>query len=161
YFASTVLASTAILNAGTEAQKAALLPELTGGDTVATLAFTEPNGRWDASGVETTATPAGAKWRLNGVKSFVPDGHTADLLIVDARRRGSSGEEGLSLFTVRAGAAGLERRGLAALDPTRKIARVEFKDVEAELLGEEGGAVGPLAKTLAQAAACLANEMVG
>ena len=50
YFASTVLAATAIMNAGTEAQKRALLPGIAAGDTIATLAFTEPNGRWDAAG---------------------------------------------------------------------------------------------------------------
>ena len=55
YFASTVLATTAILNAGTEAQKEALLPDIVTGDVVATLAFAEDNGRWDADGVTMTA----------------------------------------------------------------------------------------------------------
>ena len=50
FFASTVLAATAIMNAGTEAQKRALLPPIADGDCIATLAFTEPNGRWDTSG---------------------------------------------------------------------------------------------------------------
>jgi alkylation response protein AidB-like acyl-CoA dehydrogenase len=161
YFASAVLASTAILNTGTEDQKAALLPELVLGDAVGTLAITEPNGRWDFGGVETTATASNGKHRLNGVKSFVLDGHTADLILVVARRPGSTGAEGLSLFAVRAGTAGLERRALAALDPTRKIARLTFADVEAELIGEPEAAAAPIARTLAQAAAALASEMVG
>src|SRR5579872_214515 len=66
YFASAVLATTAIMNAAAEAQKDALLPSLVAGDAVATLAFTEPNGRWDAGGVETTAVAVGrlqAGWR--------------------------------------------------------------------------------------------------
>src|SRR5271154_1271504 len=54
YFSSTVLAATAIMNAGSQAQKQALLPGIALGDTIATLAFTEPNGRWDASGIEAT-----------------------------------------------------------------------------------------------------------
>ena len=161
YFASTVLATTAILNAATTAQKAALLPPLVAGETVATLAFAEPNGRWDASGVEATASEAGGKWRIDGVKSFVLDGHTADLILVLARRPGSSREAGLSLFRVRGDAPGLARRALKALDPTRKIARLEFTAVGAELLGEAEGAAAPFARTLAQAAACLASEMVG
>src|SRR6266704_1855838 len=49
------------------------------GDTVAALAFTEPNGQWDQDGIETTAHPAAGRYRLSGVKSFVIDGHTADL----------------------------------------------------------------------------------
>jgi len=161
YFASTVLATTAILNAASEAEKYTLLPSIVSGETVATLAFTEPCGRWDAGSVETTATPVDGRYRLDGVKSFVLDGHTADLLIVLARRPGSSGEEGLSFFTVRGEAPGLERRPLRALDPTRKIAKVGFRSVEAELLGELGGAAAPFARTMEVAAICLANEMVG
>ena len=161
YFASTVLAATAILNAATEAQKRALLPDIASGETVATLAFTEPHGNWDAAGISATATPSGGGFRLDGVKSFVPDGHTADLIVVLARRPGSVGDEGLSLFTVPADAAGLTRRALTVLDPTRKLARLEFRGVEAALLGEEGGAAGPFARTMVLAAIGLANEMVG
>jgi alkylation response protein AidB-like acyl-CoA dehydrogenase len=161
YFASTVLAATAIVNAGTEPQKRELLPSIADGGCIATLAFTEPNGRWDATGVETTATPIGGRFRLDGVKSFVLDGHSADLIVVLARRPGSVGDDGLSFFTVPGDAAGLTRRPLKVLDPTRKQARLEFGTVEASLLGEEGAAAVPFAKTMTQAAACLANEMVG
>jgi alkylation response protein AidB-like acyl-CoA dehydrogenase len=161
FFASTVLAATAIMNAGTEAQKRALLPPIADADCIATLAFTEPNGRWDTSGVETTATPAGGSFRLDGVKSFVLDGHSADLIVVLARRPGSNADDGLSIFTVRGDAPGLTRRALKVVDPTRKQARLEFHSVEGELLGEEGSGAGPFAKTMTQAAVCLANEMVG
>jgi alkylation response protein AidB-like acyl-CoA dehydrogenase len=161
YFASTALAATAIMNAGGEAQKRALLPPIAAGETIATFAFTEPNGRWDAAGIAATATRVGEKFRLDGVKSFVLDGHTADLVIVLARRPGSTGDAGLSFFSVAGDAPGLARRALTVLDPTRKLARLEFRSVEAQLLGEEGGGAGPFAKTLMQAAACLANEMVG
>jgi alkylation response protein AidB-like acyl-CoA dehydrogenase len=161
FFSSAVLAATAIVNAGNEAQKLALLPPIALGDMVATLAFTEPNGRWDASGIETTATPVAGKFRLDGVKSFVLDGHTADLIVVVARAPGSMGEDGLSFFTIAGDASGLTRRALKVLDPTRKQARLEFSGVEADLLGEVGGGAGPLARTLTQAAVCLASEMVG
>ena len=95
YFASAVLAATAIMNAGTEAQKQALLPDIAAGDAVATLAFTEHNGRWDADGVDMTATRAAAAIRLDGVKSFVLDGHTADLIVVLARQPGLERRRGL------------------------------------------------------------------
>ena len=161
YFASTVLAATAIMNAGSEAQKRDLLPAIAAGETVATLAFTEPNGRWDATGVEMTATAVGGGFRLDGMKSFVLDGHTADVIVVVARRAGSIGDEGLSFFTVAGDAAGLTRRALKVMDPTRKQARLEFRSVEAALLGEAGGGAAPFARTMTQAAVCLANEMVG
>lgn len=161
YFASTVLAATAILNAGTEEQKRALLPPIAAGDTIATLAFTEPNGRWDASGVETTATRGDGGFRLNGVKSFVLDGHSADLIVVLARASGSIGDEGLSFFTIPGNAVGLTRRALQVLDPTRKQARLEFRGAPATLLGQESGAAAPFARTMMQASVCLASEMVG
>ncbi len=161
YFASVALAATAIMNAGTEAQKRALLPPIVLGESIATFAFTEPNARWDATGVETIATPVGGGFRLDGVKSFVLDGRTADLIVVLARRLGSTGDDGLSFFTVPGDAPGLARRPLKVLDPTRKQARLEFRAVEADLLGEEGGGAVPFAKTLTQAAVCLANEMIG
>lgn len=161
YFSSVVLAATAIGHAGTDAQKRKHLPAIAAGDTIATLAFTEDNGRWDTAGVTMTATPSGSGYKLDGVKSFVLDGHTADLIVVLARAPGSSGDAGLSLFTVSADAAGLERQLLKTMDPTRKMARLTFKSVDAELLGDAGKAAEPFAKTMTLATACLANEMVG
>ncbi len=161
YFASTVLAATAILNTGTEEQKQTLLPDIASGATIATLAFTEDNGRTGADGVELAATSSGDGFALDGHKSFVLDGHTADLIVVLARKPGTAGDDGLSLFAVQGDAAGLDRKLLQTLDPTRKQARLTFKNVDAQLIGEEGGAAAPMAKTLDQATACLANEMVG
>ena len=161
FFSSAVLAATAILNAGSEEEKQTLLPGIARGETLAALAFTEDNGRWDAAGVEATATPAGNKFILNGAKSFVLDGHSADLIVVLARSPGSSGDGGLSFFTVAGEAPGLTRRLLKTADATRKLARLEFDDVEATLLGASGEAAQSLGRTLDQAAVCLANEMVG
>jgi len=161
YFSSIVLAATAIMNVGDEAQKRDLLPAIAAGDCRAALAFTEDNGRWDPAGVALTATPVDGGYQLDGVKSFVLDGHSADLLVVLARRPGSTGSDGLSFFTVPGEADGLSKRLLQSTDATRKLARLEFKGVPADLLGDEGGAGAPLSRTLDQAAACLANEMVG
>jgi len=156
-----VLAATAIMNAGTDDRKQQLLPDIAAGETTAALAFTEENGRWDAGGVELTSTSANGGFRLDGSKSFVLDGHTADLIVVLAREPRSSGEAGLSFFTVAGDAKGLERELLKTADPTRKQARLRFDGVEAELLGEAGTGASALAKTLDLAAICLANEMVG
>ena len=161
YFSSIVLAATAIMNAGDEAQKRDLLPAIAAGDCRAALAFTEDNGRWDPAGVALTATPVDGGYQLDGVKSFVLDGHSADLLVVLARRPGSTGSDGLSFFTVPGEADGFSKRLLQSTDATRKLARLEFKGVSANLLGDASGAAAPLSRTLDQAAACLANEMVG
>jgi alkylation response protein AidB-like acyl-CoA dehydrogenase len=161
FFASTVLGATAILKAGTDDQKRALLPPIASGDSIATLALAEPSGSWDVTSTTVTARANGSGYLLSGTKSFVLDGHTADLLVVLARRPGTAGAEGLSLFTVAANAPGVERRLLKSADPTRKIARITFADAPAELLGSEGAAAGPVGVTLDIAAICLANESVG
>ena len=161
YFATAVLATGAIINAGAEAQKQALLPDIALGESIATLACAEDDGLWEAAATTLMATPSGSGYRLDGHKSFVLDGHTADTIVVLARAPGSSGETGLSFFTVRGDASRLERRLLKTMDPTRKLARLAFSGVEAALLGEEGAAAAPFGRTIIEAAVCLANEMVG
>lgn len=156
-FFSTTLAATAILNTGTEEQKKALLPGLADGSVTATLAFQEENGSMDAAGIAMTATGN----KLDGTKSFVLDGHTADLIVVVARKTGTKGADGLSFFTVAGNAPGLTRRKLKTMDETRKLAHLAFKGVEAQSLGAEGAAGPAFAKTMQQAIVCLANEMVG
>lgn len=160
-YLASVLAATAILHGAGEAEKRKLLPAIATGDKVATLAFTEESGRWDAGGIALTATPSGGKFRLDGTKSFVLDGHTADLVVVVGRKPGTGGDDGLSFFVVAGDAEGLERRPLKTLDPTRKLARLTFKGVEAQLIGEEGKAGPSLTRTMTLAAIYLANEMVG
>ena len=161
FFSTAVLATAAILNAGSEEQKKALLPRIAEGQMTATFAFSEDSGLTDAASVAATAVPSGSTSRIEGTKSFVLDGHTADLIVVVARRPGSKGDEGLSFFTVEGNAAGLERRLLKTMDETRKLARLTFKGVEDKLLGTEGAGAAALAKTMQQAIVCLANEMVG
>jgi alkylation response protein AidB-like acyl-CoA dehydrogenase len=161
YFSSVVLAADAIMNAATDAQKGELLPGIASGETIATLAFTEPSGRWDASGIEMEAQVSGDSATLNGTKMFVIDGHTANLVVVAARAAGSSGEDGISFFAVDGDADGLTRTPLATMDQTRKQARLDFENVAARPLGEPGAGWPALSKTLDQAAVGLANEMVG
>ena len=153
YFSSTVLAATAILNAGSEADKDELLPAIASGERRAALAFTERNGRWDADGIETTAREG----LLNGVKSHVVDGCTAELLVVAARE----GDGGISLYAVEADAPGVSQRPLAALDPTRKLAEIALRDAPGRLVGAAGGSGEALAATLRLGAVALANEMAG
>ncbi len=161
YFSTAVLAANAILNAGTEEQKSALLPDIAKGARLATVAITEPDGNWDPMGIEVVATAEADGYRLEGVKSYVVDGYVADLLIVAARAPKTFGREGLALFTLGANAGGVERRLLDSMDPTRKIARIDFHSAPADLLGSLDDGAKPILRTLDQAAIALANEMVG
>ena len=156
YFSTVALGANVLLASGDEAAKAEYLPGIASGDTIATLAFTEETGRWDLDGVTLAASRAGDTWTLDGTKSYVLDGHTANLLLVAARTEG-----GLSLFAVVGDAAGLERTPLATMDQTRKQAKLGFSGVQARLVGTEGGAGPALSKTLDLAAVALAAEQVG
>ena len=156
YFASVALAANALLSSGDDAAKAEYLPGIASGETIATLAYTEPSGRWDIEGIELAATKSGDDWSLTGVKSYVLDGHTASLILVAARTAA-----GISLFAVDGEASGLTRTALATMDQTRKQAKLEFEGVAGRLIGEDGDAGPVLQKTLDLAAVALAAEQVG
>src|SRR5262245_33766770 len=161
YLSTTVLATNAILNAGTEGQKLSLLPELASGARLAALAVTEPNGQWDPHAIELVATPVAEGFLLEGAKSYVVDGHVADLLVVAGRVPRTAGYDGLALFTVRADASDVDRRLQDSMDATRKLARIEFHGAPAQLLCNVKDGANALVRTLNQAAIALANEMVG
>jgi len=156
YFSTVALAANAILHSGDDAAKKELLGGIASGETIATLAMTEDNGRWDAEGITATATKAGDGYTIDGHKMFVLDGHTANLIIVAAKTGDS-----ISLFTVAGDADGLTRTPLATMDQTRKQARLEFSGTPAKLLGTEGEGWPVLSRVLDLAAVALAAEQVG
>ena len=162
YFGSAVLATYAVLDCATPTQCETWLPVLASGASIGALALAEPGpGGWAPTSVAATARRSGGRWRLDGVKTHVLDAHVADLLLVAAREPGSAGDDGVSLFAVRAGAVGVEVDALRTVDATRRACRVRLRDVDAELIGERGTAAATLGRTLDRAAAALASEMVG
>ena len=160
-FSTVCLAAGAILNAGSEAQKRALLPGIASGDTLGTLALLEPGGDWDLESVRLECSGRGGEARLTGAKRFVTDAATADLIVVAARRGRARGPGGLGLFVVHRDAPGLTVTPVEPLDATRKLAHLELSGVPAEPLGAPEGAGAALAKTLDQARAMLACESAG
>jgi alkylation response protein AidB-like acyl-CoA dehydrogenase len=156
FFSSVVLGASTLLQSGDDTAKAEHLPGIASGDTIATLAFTEPSGKWDEAGITMEASASGDGYVLNGTKMFVLDGHTANLLIVAARTGA-----GVSLFTVAADADGLTRTPLSTMDQTRKQAKLEFSNTPATLLGTEGAGWTVLSSVLDLAAVALSAEMVG
>lgn len=164
FFSTVCLAANALLVGGTEDQKQEYLPGIAAGETIATVAYTEPSGKWDASGIAATATEDGDEVVLEGTKSFVIDGHTASLLIVAARRPGTTGAEGVDLYLVPAETAGVGRRLLNTMDMTRKQAEIKLDGVRvpgANRLGDAGSGWDTLSKTLDLACVALAAEQVG
>jgi alkylation response protein AidB-like acyl-CoA dehydrogenase len=155
YFSTVVLAGNALIHSGDDGAKKDYLPGIASGETIATLAFTEPSGKWDEAGITMEAAKKGDGWVLNGTKSFVLDGATANLILVAAR----SGN-GVSLFAVD-DASGLTRTSLSTMDQTRKQAKLEFSDTPARLIGAEGEGWKTLSTVLDLAAVALAAEQVG
>ena len=156
FFSTVVLAANTLIHSGDDSAKKTYLPGIASGETVATLAYTEPSGKWDESGVEMTATAAGDGYTLSGTKMYVLDGHTANLIIVAARTGA-----GVSLFAVDGGASGLTRTALSTMDQTRKQARLEFDNTPATLVGGDGEGWNTLSQVLDLVAIGLAAEQVG
>ena len=156
YFATVAMAANAILLSDDERAKKDLLPGIADGSTIATLAIVEDSGNWDFDSVECVATLSGNVWQLEGHKNFVLDGHIADLIIVVARS-----EAGLGLFAVQSGAEGCDRTVISTLDPTRKLARLQFSSTPCRLVGNEGAAGPGLSKALDRAVVANCLEQVG
>lgn len=180
--ATAVLTAPLVLALGTDTQRARLLPRIAAGSLTAALAvpgtelttaltLTGPNGGEWAGGGRAGGVQArqvgDAGWRLYGQVAQVLDGHSADVLLVAAHAGGFARSRTL-LFLVAGDAEGLVRVRQTALDATRPQARLELRDVEAELLGEDddSAADGPrvlreLSATGDTVAAVLAAEAVG
>ncbi|HJW41323.1 MAG TPA: acyl-CoA dehydrogenase family protein, partial [Rhizomicrobium sp.] len=158
---STALtATTALVLAGSDAQKKKYLTAIAEGKLIATLAVDEgPHHAPEKIALKAEKSGSGVK--LNGKKTFVLDGGAADLIIVAARSGGKPGDKGgITLALVDGKASGLTREKLKTVD-SRGYANLTFKDVEGEVLGSFDQGAGVLESTLDRARAGLAAEMLG
>ena len=161
FFSASVMAASAIRHAASAGQQERLLPDVAAGINRATVAAQEADGHWDPAAVAMVAERTADGFRLNGSKHFVLDGMSATRLLVAARAAGSAGADGINLFLVDADSDGVKRRVLNVIDPTRKLAAVEFHDVAAERLGDEDNGYSALRAMLTDATVALANESAG
>ncbi len=152
-FASTVyMLAEAVMLAGTEAQKAELLPGIAAGDIIGCLATSEGPGVTTASNLQATVTDG----KLTGVKIPVTDGAIAHVGLVLARENGKPG-----LFLVDLTDASVTRDTLKTLDPTRDAARLTFANTPVRRLGEAGEGVALVEQVLDRAAILLSFEQCG
>ena len=161
-FFNTALTTVAILDAGSDAQKADYLPRIAAGDLIATTAILEPYSRLDANGINLEAAAAGDGYTLNGTKMFVENAHAADLLLV-AARTGGSGEDGITLLLVDAQSDGVSVDKLKTI-ATDNQCEVTFNNVSvpgANVLGEAGNGWSVLRLLLQKGAALRCCQMVG
>ena len=130
YLATVVLGGTAMRLAGSEEQKASMLPRVAEGKMVLAFAHGERQSRYDLTDVLTTAKPKGSGWVLDGAKSVVLHGDSAQRLILSARNSGERDDpDGITLFLVNAASNGVARRAYPMRDGTR-AAEISLSGVE-------------------------------
>jgi alkylation response protein AidB-like acyl-CoA dehydrogenase len=164
YVSTVLMAGSALARAGTSAQKETHLAAIIAGECLASLAYIEPQSRFNLSHVVTKAEPAGDGWVINGFKGVVQGAPSADLLIVSAR---TSGEEqsdaGLTLFLIPADAEGVARRNYPTIDGFR-ASEVTLKDVRVgsdAVLGDLDGGLSVLQYAIDQGMLGIGSEAVG
>jgi alkylation response protein AidB-like acyl-CoA dehydrogenase len=149
---------------GSEALCAELVPKIAAGGLTLAFAHVERHSRWNLADVATTAVRSGGGWVLDGEKSVVLHGDSADKLIVTARVGGGRRDRsGIGVFLVDADAAGVARRGYPTQDGLR-AAEVALNGVRVAadwVVGEPGGALPLVERVVDEAIAALCAEAVG
>ena len=160
---TVLVGATAIAQLGNEAQKQVLLPKIVAGELLTALALDEHTIH-NPSKIATTATKVDGGYSLNGSKTFVLDGHIANMLIVVARTSGETdSEQGISLFLVDANAEGLNVARTIMVD-SRNSSNIQFNNVVVAgdaLLGEKDQGFNGLDSVLDIARIGIAAEMLG
>ena len=162
YFPTVILGGTAIMAAGTDAQKQAILPAIAEGSLKLAFAHGERQARYDLTDVVTTAKKDGDGWILDGSKTVVAHGDSADTLIVSARTSGDRYDhDGITLFLVDAKTQGVARRGYVTRDESR-AADISLSNARATaVLGTVGQGLSIIEKIVQAGIAATAAETVG
>ncbi len=164
YLASVIMAGGALSRAGNDEQKAQWLAAVTDGSRIGALAFTEPQSRFRLHDVQTSAAASGDGYVLNGHKSVVLDGGSADFFVISARTAGESADaDGISLFVLDANCAGINVQAYPTVDGMR-AAEIELSDVTVDagaLLGTAGSGLGVLTEVIDDATLAVSAEALG
>ena len=162
YFATTVLAATAIAAGGQANQMARYLPDIANGRTKATLAVIEDALSWAPAGIRLTAERRGPGFVLSGVKRFVPFAGTADLILVVVRT--SDAADGTTVLAIPGDIAGMRQTPTVEMDHTSKTSTLTFDGaaVDADaVIGEIDRGWDVIGPVLQRAAIGAAAEMLG
>ena len=161
FFSTVVLGGLAVLEAGTDAQKAEILPDLANGKKIMTIASVEEEGLFSPEGIHLTANLEAEHVVLSGMKLFVPDAHVADIIICAARL--STEENGISLFMVDTKSEGLHIKVLDTLtgDKQCEVIFDKVKVPKANLLGGLNNGWPILESVFLKAAVAKCAEMSG
>ncbi len=164
-FLATVVLFGGLLNkAGSAAQKDAHIGAVIEGSLQGAVAFNERQSRYSLQDVKTTAVKSAEGYVLNGEKTVVLNGMSADQLIVSARTAGEqSDQQGVTLLLVDASSTGIEKTGYRMMDG-QVVANIRFNEVSVSadaLVGEEGQGVLALQSAIGEAIVAIGGEAVG
>ena len=164
YLENVILAGGVLKRLATDEQKSKWLSKIINGELQSTLAFTEPQSRFNLNDVATIAKDNGDRVIINGKKSFVLNGKEADIIVVPVRTSGSQTEaEGISLFVVESDLPGITKNNYKTVDG-HSASEIIFKNVEVNkdnLLGELGKGYQTLESTIDDAILAVCAEATG
>ncbi len=164
YISTVIMAGSVIEAGGSQAHKDGLLTEIMAGTKLASLAYVEPQARFNLSDVATTATAAGDGYTLSGFKGVVLGGPSADRLLVPARTSGDQKDaSGITMFLVDATASGVSRRDYPTIDGLQ-ASEITFENVAVgaeDVLGEVGNGLALLETGINNGILAVSAEAVG
>ncbi|HIB75726.1 MAG TPA: acyl-CoA dehydrogenase [Gammaproteobacteria bacterium] len=162
-FATALLGASLIGLGGKADQKKDLLPKIAKGELTTAFAL-EEGSRHTPYRISTTAEKKGKNFVLNGKKTFVLDGHSADLIVLAARTSGGiEDQSGISLFLIDPNSTGLQRKRTHMVD-SRNASEIHLKDVEVsetKLLGELDAGFSIIEEVLERGQIGISAEMLG
>jgi alkylation response protein AidB-like acyl-CoA dehydrogenase len=164
YFATVILAGSALVASGDDNAMARYLPDVSNGDLYLTLAFMEDDTGWTPATITAEVSQSGDSVVLNGLKRFVPFAHAADAILVVARESGTSGRDGISIVAVPKDTDGLDLGYESTFDVTSRTSSVELNNVTVpaeNVIGEFGRAWPALEDVIQRAAVGASAEMLG
>jgi len=154
-----------LVELGTEEQKQRWLPGVAAGEILLAIGMTEPSGGSDLAALKTTAVKDGDEWVLNGSKTFITNGYSADLVIIAARTSPEKKARGITLFAVDATAPGFSRgRKLDKVgqdeSDTAELFLENVRVTDAEIVGElDGGFIHMMQKLPQERLGCAISNV--
>jgi len=164
FLSSVALAAQIILRAGSQELKKQLLPEITGGKIITTLALTESGGDFEAKSINVMATRSEDNYVIDGTKNFVPYAHIADSILCVARtEKNTSDGEGITLFLINTESPGVTIEPLSTITGDKQ-SRVTFNSVvlsKEDIIGRPNHGWAVVEEAISEAAVAEAAYMVG
>ncbi|WP_296603083.1 acyl-CoA dehydrogenase family protein [Nocardioides sp.] len=154
-----------LVELGTEEQKKRWLPGVAAGEILLAIGMTEPSGGSDLAALKTTAVKDGDAWVLNGSKTFITNGYSADLVIIAARTSPEKKARGITLFAVDTTTPGFSRgRKLDKVgqdeSDTAELYLENVRVTDAEIVGElDGGFIHMMQKLPQERLGCAISNV--